>query len=62
MSEFKLYDYTDNYSNFEDGELEFMSKEVVLEFIKNRMNNSLVSVGYDKLFDTNAELVREHLV
>lgn len=44
---------------FEDGELEFMSKEVVLEFIKNRMNNSLVSVGYDKLFDTNAELVRE---
>lgn len=44
---------------FEDGELEFMSKEVVLEFIKNRMNNSLVSVGYDKLFDTDAELVRE---
>ena len=44
---------------FEDGELDFLPKEVVLEFIKNRMNNSLLSVGYDKLFDTDAELVRE---
>lgn len=44
---------------FEDGELEFMSKQVVLEFIKNRLNNSLESIGYEKLFDVDAELVKE---
>ena len=44
---------------FEDGELDFMSKQTVLEFIKNRMNNSLVSIGYEKLFDVDDEMVRE---
>ena len=44
---------------FEDGELEFMSKKVVLEFIKNRMNNSLDSIGYDRLFDVDEKLVKE---
>ena len=44
---------------FEQGELDFMSKEVVLEFIKNRMNNSLESVGYEKLFDVDNELIKE---
>lgn len=44
---------------FEDGELEFMPKQVVLEFIKNRLNNSLESIGYEKLFDVDADLVKE---
>lgn len=44
---------------FEDGELDFMPKKVVLEFIKNRLNNSLESIGYEKLFDVNDELVKE---
>lgn len=44
---------------FEDGELDFLPKHVVLEFIKNRMNNSLVSVGYDKVFDVDPEAVAE---
>src|SRR5690625_4107787 len=44
---------------FEDGELDFMSKQTVLEFIKNRLNNSLESIGYDKIFDVDAKLVRE---
>ena len=44
---------------FEDGELDFMSKQTVLEFIKNRLNNSLESIGYDKIFDVDAKIVKE---
>lgn len=42
---------------FEEGELDFLPKKVVLEFIKNRLNNSLESVGYKKLFETDEELL-----
>jgi ribonucleoside-diphosphate reductase beta chain len=42
---------------FADGELDFLPKNVVVEFIKNRMNNSLESVGYEPEFDTSDELV-----
>jgi len=42
---------------FEDGELDFLPKQVVKEFIKNRMNNSLVSIGQKKLFPVDASLV-----
>ena len=44
---------------YEDGELEFLPKKVVQEFIKNRLNNSLEAVGYDKLFDIDEELLKE---
>ncbi len=44
---------------FTDGELEFLPKDVVIEFIKNRMNNSLESVGYEPEFETDDELVEE---
>ncbi|HEY0979872.1 MAG TPA: ribonucleotide-diphosphate reductase subunit beta [Candidatus Paceibacterota bacterium] len=44
---------------FEKGELEFISKEVVLEFIKTRFNNSLQSIGIAKIFTTNEALVKE---
>src|SRR5699024_7677889 len=44
---------------FEEGELDFLPKNVVLEFIKNRLNNSLESIGFDKLFEVDADLVKE---
>ena len=44
---------------FEKGELEFISKDVVLEFIKQRFNNSLQSIGIRKIFDTNDALLKE---
>ncbi|WAW11993.1 ribonucleotide reductase of class Ia (aerobic), beta subunit [Staphylococcus phage SAP6] len=53
-SETRLLDWM-----YEDGELEFLPKKVVQEFIKNRLNNSLVAVGYNKLFDVDEELLSE---
>lgn len=44
---------------FEQGELDFLSKDTIKEFIKNRLNNSLVSIGLDKIFDVNEEKVQE---
>jgi ribonucleoside-diphosphate reductase beta chain len=44
---------------FEKGDLDFISKDTVLEFIKQRFNNSLVSIGIDKIFDTDEELLKE---
>ena len=44
---------------FEDGELDFLPKKVVMAFIANRMNNSLESVGYERLFEVDEELVME---
>lgn len=42
---------------FEDGDLDFLPKEVVIEFIKNRLNNSLKSTGFEPIFEINEELV-----
>ena len=44
---------------FEDGELDFMPKNVVLEFIKQRFNNSLESIGIGKIFDTDSTFLKE---
>ena len=44
---------------FEDGELDFLPKAVVNEFLKNRFNNSLESIGIDKIFDIDQNLVLE---
>lgn len=44
---------------FEEGELDFLPKDVVNEFIKNRLNNSLGEIGIAKLFDINDELVAQ---
>ena len=44
---------------FEDGELDFLPKDVVNEFIKNRFNNSLESIGIEKVFEVNEELVQK---
>ncbi len=43
---------------FEDGELDFLPRNVVEEFIKNRLNNSLESIGYKKIFDVDQSLVQ----
>ncbi|HRH25161.1 MAG TPA: ribonucleotide-diphosphate reductase subunit beta [Candidatus Paceibacterota bacterium] len=44
---------------FEKGELGFMKKDVVIEFIKQRFNNSLQSIGVRKIFDTDENLLKE---
>lgn len=44
---------------FEKGELEFMSKAVVIEFIKQRFNSSLQSIGIRTIFPTDEKLLKE---
>ncbi len=44
---------------FEKGELEFLPKAVVIEFIKQRFNNSLQSIGIRKIFETDETLLKE---
>jgi ribonucleoside-diphosphate reductase beta chain len=44
---------------FEQGELDFMPQDVVLEFIKKRFNNSLESIGVDKIFTTDDVLLEQ---
>ena len=52
LSESKLIDWI-----FEKGELDFLPKVVIKEFIKNRFNNSLESIGIPKVFDINETLL-----
>lgn len=42
---------------FEDGELDFLPKYTVQEFIKNRLNNSLEAIGLERIFDVDEEEV-----
>ncbi|BCV01449.1 MAG: hypothetical protein CM15mV42_1290 [uncultured marine virus] len=42
---------------FENGELDFISKSTIEEFIKNRFNNSLEKIGMSKLFEINHDLL-----
>ncbi len=44
---------------FENGELDFLPKAVVNEFLKSRFNNSLESIGIDKVFDIDQDLVSQ---
>ena len=44
---------------FENGELDFLPKAVINEFIKNRFNNSLESIGIEKVFEVDQKLVSE---
>ena len=44
---------------FEDGELDFLPKAVVNEFLKNRFNNSLESIGIEKAFEIDQDLVSQ---
>ena len=44
---------------FEEGELDFLPKKMVLEFIKDRFNKSLECIGLEKVFVTDQNLVDE---
>lgn len=44
---------------YEKGDLEFLPKATVKEFVKNRLNNSLVNIGYNPIFDVNEEIVEQ---
>ena len=44
---------------FEEGEVDFLPKAVINEFIKNRFNKSLKSIGIDEIFDVDEKLVLE---
>lgn len=46
---------------FEDGEIDFMPKYTVQEFIKNRLNNSLEAIGLERIFDTDTAEVEKTL-
>ncbi len=42
---------------YEDGELDFLPKNQVKEFIKDRFNRSLISIGVEKVFETDDSLL-----
>lgn len=43
----------------EEGEIDFLPKNVILEFIKNRFNNSLSSIGISRIFEVDEnELIK----
>ena len=42
---------------FEGGDLEFLKKDDVKEFVKNRMNLSLDGIGFDKVFEVDQTLL-----
>lgn len=44
---------------FEQGELDFLPVDVIKEFIKNRFNNSLESIGIEKIYEVDEELLKE---
>lgn len=46
---------------FEKGELDFISKNQIKEFIKNRFNNSLNKINLKNAFETNIELLEPTL-
>jgi len=43
----------------EKGELEFLPKAVIVEFIKNRLNNSLDSIGMERIFPVDEKLLEQ---
>lgn len=44
---------------YEKGDIEFLKKEVVIEFLKNRYNNSLKAIGFNKPFEINESLIEQ---
>ena len=46
---------------YEDGEIDFMPKYTVQEFIKNRLNNSLEAIGLERIFETDKAEVEKTL-
>jgi ribonucleoside-diphosphate reductase beta chain len=54
ISESKIIDWI-----FEKGELDFLPKNVIKEFIKNRFNKSLGSIGIAKIFEIDETLLSQ---
>lgn len=54
LAESKIVDWI-----FEEGELDFLPKNLVNEFVKNRFNKSLESIGIEKIFEVDQELVAQ---
>ena len=44
---------------FEEGELDFLPKKQIKEFVKDRFNRSLESIGINKVFETDKDMVNE---
>lgn len=44
---------------YELGDLDFLPKVLVKEFIKNRMNNSLKSTGFNPIFEVDEKMIEE---
>lgn len=44
---------------YEAGDLDFLPKRVTKEFVKNRLNNSLASIGYERIFEVDDKAVEE---
>ncbi len=44
---------------FEEGELDFLPKKTISEFVKNRFNNSLKSIGIESVFEVDAKVLAE---
>lgn len=44
---------------FEKGELDFLDKQTINEFIKDRFNRSLVSLDIEPVFETDKEIVKK---
>jgi ribonucleoside-diphosphate reductase beta chain len=42
---------------FEDGDLDFLSREETIEFVKDRFNRSLKSIGIEPIFTINKRLL-----
>lgn len=56
VAECKILDWI-----FEDGELEFLPKETIKNFIMNRFNNSLNKIGMNNIFDIDIEKLEKTL-
>jgi ribonucleoside-diphosphate reductase beta chain len=52
ISESKIIDWM-----IGDFRSDIVSPEIVKEFIKNRINDSLIQIGYEKIFDIDQELL-----
>lgn len=44
---------------YESGDLDFLPKDTVKEFVKNRLNNSLRSIGYSPIFEVDEAAIVE---
>ena len=44
---------------YEAGDLDFLPKAIVKEFVKNRLNKSLASIGYEPIFEVDEMVVEQ---